>query len=121
MICLCSESYCYYDSQSNKFEISSKDLNERTLEDSGDGPLCKYCKVLGEGINVTSTNRRFRKKQHAVAAKERTKKGLSYLYPKRNIEQDRIHTICLIYYYGHFNIMYQYLWVTCIKCFCFHL
>ena len=31
-ICLCSKTYCCYDSQSNKFKISNKSLIKRTLE-----------------------------------------------------------------------------------------
>ena len=46
MLCLCSKTYCCYDSNSNKYKFSSKGLNKRTLEDSGDGPMAKYRKVL---------------------------------------------------------------------------
>ena len=42
MLCLCSKTYCYYDVTSNKLKFSSKDLNKRVLEQSGDGPLEKY-------------------------------------------------------------------------------
>ena len=91
MICLCGKTYCCYDSQSNKFKFSCKGLNKRTLEDSGDGLLSKYRKVLEEVI-VTSTNRSFRTKQHAVATYEQTKKGLSYFYPVRNVQRGGIHT-----------------------------
>ena len=35
MLCLCSKTYCCYDSISNKYKISSKGLNKRTLEDCG--------------------------------------------------------------------------------------
>ena len=91
MICLCNKIYCCYDSQSIKFKLSSKGLNERTLENSGEGPMSKYRKVLEEVINITSTNRCFRT-IHAVATYERTKKGLSYFYPNRNVQQDGVHT-----------------------------
>ena len=57
VLCLCSKSYCCYDSNSNKYKFSTKCLNKRTLEDCGDGPMAKYRKVLDEFINVTSTNR----------------------------------------------------------------
>ena len=30
--------------------------------------------------------------KHSVATYEQTKKGLSYFYPKRRVEQDGIHT-----------------------------
>ena len=57
MLCLCSKTYCCYDSNSNKYKYSSKSLSKRTLEDCGDGPMTKYRKVLDEFVNVTSTNR----------------------------------------------------------------
>ena len=85
MICLCSKTYFRYDSQSNEFKFSSKGLNKRTLEDSDDGPMSKYRKVLDEVLDVTSTKRGFRTIQHAVATYEQPKKALSYFYPKRNV------------------------------------
>ena len=39
---------------------AAKGLNERTLEECGDGgPRSKYRRVLEEAVNVTSTNRGF--------------------------------------------------------------
>ena len=84
MLCLCSKTYCGYDRKSNKYKFKSKGLNERTLKDCGDGPISKYCKVLQEAVNVTSTNRGFRTIQHSVATYEQTKKGLSYFFFKEN-------------------------------------
>ena len=92
MLCLCSKTYCCYDSNSNKYKFSSKGLNKRTLEDCGDGPMTKYPKVLDEIINVISTNSGFRTVHHSVATYEQTKKGLSYFYPKRIVDADGIHT-----------------------------
>ena len=37
MLCLCSKTYCCYESNSNKYKFRSKGLNKRTLEDCGDG------------------------------------------------------------------------------------
>ena len=91
MLCLCSKTYCCYDSNSKKNKLSSKGLNKRTLKDCGDGPMANYRKVLDEFINVTSTNRGYRA-VHSVAAYEQTKKGLSYFYPKRIVDADGIHT-----------------------------
>ena len=96
MIWLCSKTYCCYDSQLNKFKFSTKGLTERTLEDSGDGPMSKYRKVLEEFIIVTSTYRGFRTMHHAVTTYEQTKKGLSDFYPIRSVQQDGIHTLPLI-------------------------
>ena len=63
------------------------------MEDCGDcGPLSKYRKVLEEAVNVTSFKREFRTIQHGVAMYEQTKKGLSYFYPKRFVEEDGVHT-----------------------------
>ena len=93
MLCLCSRTYCCYDRKSNKYKFSSKGLNKRTLEDCGDGPMSKYRKVLEEAVNVTSTNRGFRTMTHSVVATyEQTKKGLSYFYHKRLVEEYDIHT-----------------------------
>ena len=39
MFCLCSKTYCCYDVTSNKLKFSSKVLNKRLLEKSGDRPL----------------------------------------------------------------------------------
>ena len=58
----------------------------------------KYRKVLEEVVNVTSSNRGFRTIQHAVATYEQTNNGLSYFYPKRNVQQDGIHTRPLFIY-----------------------
>ena len=51
MLCLCSKTYCCYDNKSDKMKFSSKGLNKRILEESGDGPMEKYRKVLDEAIN----------------------------------------------------------------------
>ena len=92
MLCLCSKTYCWYDSNSNKYKFSSKGLNKRTLEDWVDGPLAKYRKVLDEFINVASTDRGIRTVHHSVATYEQTKKGLSYFYPKRTVDVDGTYT-----------------------------
>ena len=92
MLCLCSKTYCCYDVTSNKPKFSSKGLNKRVLEQSGDGPLEKYRRVSNEKVNVTSNNRGFRTHNHSVATYEQVKKGLSYFRSKRIVETDGIHT-----------------------------
>ena len=93
MLCLCSQTYCCYDVTSNILNFSGKGLNKRLLEQSGDGPLEKYRRVLNEKVNVTLNNTGFRTNNHSVASYEQVKKGLSYFYPKRRIvETDGIHT-----------------------------
>ena len=91
-LCLCSKTYCCYDSNSNKYKFSSKCFNERTLEDRGDGPMAKNRTILDNFIKVISTIRVFRTAHHIVATYERTKKGLSYFYPKRIVKVDGFHT-----------------------------
>ena len=54
--------------------------------------MSNYRKTLEEPVNVTSTNKGFRKIQHSVATYAQVKKGLSYCYPKRTVEEDGIHT-----------------------------
>ena len=54
--------------------------------------MSKYRRVLDEAINLRSTNRRFRIINHMVATYEQTKKGLSYFYPKRQVQDDGNHT-----------------------------
>ena len=92
MLCLCSKTYCCFDVTSNKLKFSSKGLNKRVLEQSADGPLEKYRRVLNEKVSVISNNRGFRTNNRSVATYEQVKKGLSYFYPKRIVETDGIHT-----------------------------
>ena len=92
ILCLCSKTYCCDDVTSNKLRFSSKGLNKRVLEQSGDRSLEKYRRVLNEKVNVTSNNRWFRTNNHSVATYEQVKKGMSYFYPNKTIETDKIHT-----------------------------
>ena len=78
MLCLCSKTYCCHDVTSDKFKFSSGGFSIRVLEQSGDGPLEKYRRVLNEKVNLTSNNRGFRTNNHSVATYEQVKKGLSY-------------------------------------------
>ena len=92
MLSQCSKTFCCYDVTSKKPNFNSKGLNERVLEQSGDGPLEKYRKVLNEKVNVISSNRGFRTNNHSVATYEQVEKGLSYVYPNRIVETNGIHT-----------------------------
>ena len=92
MLCVFSKTYCCYDSKSDKFKFSSKGLNKRTLEDTGDGPMSKYRRVHDDAVNLKSTNRRFKTSNQLVGTYEQTKKGLSYVYPKREVINDGIYT-----------------------------
>ena len=84
LLCLCSKTYCWYDVTSNKPKFSRKGLNKRVLEQSGNGPLEKYWRVLNGTVNVTSNNRRFRKNNHSVATYEQVKLRSTLLLPKTN-------------------------------------
>ena len=93
MLCLCSKTYFCYDKQTNKYKISSKGLTKRILEDCGNGgQVSKYRTVLEESVNLTSTIRAFWTIQYSLATYEQTKKGLSYFYPKRIVDEDGIDT-----------------------------
>ena len=92
MLCLCSKTYCCYDVISNKLKFSSKGLNKLALEQSGDGLLEKYRRVLNEKVKVISNNRGFRTNNQSIATSEQVKKGLSYFYPERTVESDGSHT-----------------------------
>ena len=96
MLCLGCKTYCCYDVTSNKLKFSSKGLNKRVSEQSGDGPLEKNRRVLNKKVNVTSNNKGFRTNNHSVANYEHVKKGLPYFYPKKIVETDGIHTQPLI-------------------------
>ena len=77
MLCLCIRTYYCYDVTSNKVKLGSKGLNKRVLEQSGDGSLKEYRRVLNEIVNVTSNNIGFRTNNHSVATYEQVEKGLS--------------------------------------------
>ena len=91
-LCLCSKTYCCNEVTSKKPKFSNKGLNKRVLEQSDDGPLEKNRRMLNEKVNISSNNRGYRTKNHSVATYEEVKKGLSYFFPKRIVETDRIHT-----------------------------
>ena len=54
--------------------------------------MAMYRQILDEVVNLKSTNRGFKAINHTVATYEETKKGLSFFYPKREVEFDGIHT-----------------------------
>ena len=96
MLRLCSKTYCCYNSVTNKTKFSSKGLNKSVLEENSDGPLQKYRRVLDDAVNISLTKRRFRTINHQILTYEQTKKGLSFFYPKRIVDADRIHTTPLM-------------------------
>ena len=92
MICLCSKTYCCYDSQTKKTKFSSKRLNKHFLKESSNGPLHNYRKVLNDVSDIGSIIRGFRVRNHAVYTYEQSKNGLSFFYSKRKLHSDGIHT-----------------------------
>ena len=50
--------------------------------------MSKYRRLLDEAINLTTTKRGLRTINHMVATYEQTKKGLSYFYPKIQVQDD---------------------------------
>ena len=87
--CLCSRTCCCHDATSDKLKFSSKDLNKRVLEQSGDGLLERYRRVLNEKINFISNKRGFRTNKHSVATYEHFKKKSVLLSFTQN-EQSRV-------------------------------
>ena len=92
VLCLCSKTYCCFDVTSNKLKYSRKGINKLELEQSGDGPLEMYRRVLNEKVNITSNNRGFGTNNHSVATYEQVKKGLSYFCLQKIVKTDAIHT-----------------------------
>ena len=84
MLCFCSKTYCC-NHKSDKSKFSGKGLNKGAPKNSGDGLMSLNSRVSDEVINLTPTNRGFRTINQMVATYEQTKKGLSYLYPKRQV------------------------------------
>ena len=70
LLCLCSKTYCCYDSKKQKCKLSSKGQNKRALENSGDGPMAKYRQVLDEQVKLKSAIRRFKRISNAVTTKK---------------------------------------------------
>ena len=60
MLCLCSKTDCCKDVASEKHKFSSRVFKEPVLEQSGDGPMESYRRVMKEIANFTSNNREFR-------------------------------------------------------------
>ena len=54
--------------------------------------MTKYRRVLDKAVNLTSTNRGFRRIHFMVATNEQTKKGLRYFYPKIQVQDDGNYT-----------------------------
>ena len=121
LVCLRSKTYCSSDYQTNKIQFSSNGLNKRTLEDSGDGPMYNYRKILEEFINLTSRYRGSCTIQQAPTIYEQTKKGLSYFSRTGNVQPDTNTLIPLIFNYRKFEIICQSSCLTNINCFCCQL
>lgn len=94
MVALCSKSYCCFDENTNSMKISCEGINKNLFEEKGS--IEKFCSVLFNQEKVTSINRGFRVVNNScVQTYELEKRGLSYLYPKRKVLNDGIHTVPL--------------------------
>ena len=97
MLCLRSETYCYYEETSNKLKFRSKALKKWKLEQSGVATLEKYRKVLDDEVNNTALKWAFRSADHTVATYEQIKRSLLYFCPQRTkmtLEFTHSHRIC---------------------------
>ena len=93
-LCFCTKTYCCYDAASYKFKFSSKGFskrNKRVREQSGNGTLDKYRRVLDKIVVITSTSRGPRTNKHTVATYEQVKRRSSYFNPNRTVESDGNH------------------------------
>ena len=54
--------------------------------------MANYRRLFDEAVNPISTNRGLRNINYMVATHEHTKKGLSYFYPKSQVQDDGVHT-----------------------------
>ena len=91
MVALCSKTYCCFDAQSETVKISCKGVNKSALKN--DNPMMKMRSVLQKQEEITSINRGFRVvEQKEICTYELKKRGLSYFYPKRKVQEDGIHT-----------------------------
>ena len=68
--------------KNDKYEFSSKRLNERTLEACGEQLEANCCNVLRESAKKNSTNIRVPYSQHVPETYKQTKKGFSHFNPK---------------------------------------
>ena len=71
--------------------LVAKVRTKETLDETGDGPMEKYWRVIEEVINFMSTSRGIRVLNHRVGTYEQTMKGLSYFYPKQTVLADGNH------------------------------
>ena len=76
------------DVTSNKPKFTSEGLNKPVLEESGNVPMEKYRRVLGEKVYVTSNNIRFRTNNHSAATFEQVNKSPFDFYPTQKVESD---------------------------------
>ena len=93
-LCLCSKTYCCWDSLSNVFIFSSNGLNERTIGYNADGALANLRKVLDErDKNLYQSWNPLKGPlcRNLRAVKENT----PFFYPNQIVEADGNHTLPL--------------------------
>ncbi|XP_053391895.1 uncharacterized protein LOC128554634 [Mercenaria mercenaria] len=75
----------------NEFKFSSKGVSKRLLK----APMAKFSRVLKTGKAQGGLNRGFRVRNNAVFTYSQERRGFSYLYCKRKVMNDGIHTVPL--------------------------
>jgi hypothetical protein len=75
----------------NELKYSSKGVSKRHLN----APMTKFRRVLKTGKAVSGVNRGFRVKNNTIFTYSQERRGFSYLYCKRKVMNDGIHTVPL--------------------------
>jgi hypothetical protein len=91
MVCLCAKTYIAYDETTDHFKVSTKGLQKRN-----DKRVDDFTRVLDERVSGSGENFGFRLHPDGrmwTYAQKRL--GLSYLYVKRQVLADGIHTVPL--------------------------
>ena len=96
-------------------------MNERTLEDSRDGPTSKFCKVSEERIIWQQQIVEFEQCNILLLHMSKQASDCGTFILKETLSQIEYTHFPLKNNYRLFIIMYQYLRVAKIDCFCGHL
>ena len=119
LTCLCSKTYLLQSESS--FKLTCKGIQKRNV----DNPPEKFQDVMSNQSDRFSTNMGFRVQKNKILTYEQTKKGFTYFYVKRQVQQDGVHTQPLsivlnplnndhiIYIDGHSPLSNHH--TTCIK------
>ena len=121
MVCLCRETYCCFDSQSDIFECKRKRLKKRTLEDSANGLMSIYCKNLDEVISLTSKIEVFAQFNKLMSHMSKQRRDCHAFIRNEIFRKTEYTLFPLICNNTQFNIRFQLLWVTNVVCYSCYL